>query len=43
MHYGGRNSHRPLSQSEFGRLRKWRDRFYSLDEARLVREVDAGS
>ena len=26
-HYGGRHSHRPLSQSKCGRLVKWPDRF----------------
>ena len=41
-HCGGRNSHIPFSQSEFGRIGQWRDRFYSRDEAPPVREVDTG-
>ena len=41
-HCSGLHSHRPLYQSEFGRLGEWRERFYNGDEAPLVREVDTG-
>ena len=41
-HFGGQHSHRPLSQSEFGRHGKWRECFCSGDEAPSVREMDTG-
>ena len=42
-HCAGRNSHMPISQSEFGRLGKWHNRLCGRDEAPPVQEVDAGS
>ena len=36
-HCGGRQLHRPLSQSEFGRLGEWRDRYCGREEVPLVR------
>ena len=41
-HCGGRHLHIPLSQSEFGRLGKWRDCFCGKDKAPPVQEVDIG-
>ena len=42
-HCGGRNLHRPLSQSEFGTLEEWWDRYYGISEEPPVREVATGS
>ena len=39
---GGRHSHRALSQSKFGRLVGWCEKFCSEEAAPPVREVDAG-
>ena len=41
-YFGGRKSHRPLSQSKFGRIGKWQDRYCVRDEAPPVQEVDTG-
>ena len=42
MHCGGRHLHIPISQIEFGRLDKWRYRYFSGEEAPLVQEVNTG-
>ena len=42
IYCGGRNSHRALSQSEFGWLVRWHEKFCSNESDLPVREVDAG-
>ena len=41
-HFGGRHLHIPLSKKEFGRLGKWRNRYFGREEAPLLREVNIG-
>ena len=42
-HCGGRHSHIPIFQSEFGQISKWSDSFCSLDNEPPVREVESGN
>ena len=39
-HCGGRHFHRPMSQSKFGRIVEWHNRYCGGDKAPLVQEID---